>query len=121
MSNSSVLDQRTSERIPFTVEVNVTSEHNFYTGFTSDISEGGLFIATHHLQEIGSNVEFEMCLGKGKVVVHGEVRWVREENEFSDAPPGMGVSFDNLSGEAKEVINKFINRKRESIFYDDDF
>jgi len=119
--NTAVLDQRAHQRIQFTVEVSLNSEHNFYTGFTSDISEGGVFVATNFVRPVGSTVEFDMALGKGKLRVTGEVRWVREPNEFSDAPPGMGVCFKNLSPAVRDTINKFISRKRESIFYDDEF
>ena len=47
----------------------MTSEHNFYVGFTEDISEGGLFIATDEPLEPGSPVTFELGLGIGRVRV----------------------------------------------------
>ncbi len=122
-AQASVADRRSHERIPFTVVVSLTSEHNFYTGFTQDISEGGVFIATNCLEPVGAIREFELSVGagKGKVTAQGEVRWVREANDFSDVPPGMGIRFLDLHPEIERRINQFIGRKREALFFDDDF
>ncbi len=40
-------DRRKHTRITLKTEVHLGSESNFYTGFTNDISEGGVFISTH--------------------------------------------------------------------------
>ena len=50
-------ESRQFTRVPFTVEVSVASEHNFFTGFTSNISEGGVFIATDLPPPLGTIVE----------------------------------------------------------------
>ncbi|MBN2800974.1 MAG: TIGR02266 family protein [Deltaproteobacteria bacterium] len=113
-------DRRRSPRVEITVEVSVTSENNFYTGFTSDVSEGGVFIAGMNMLPIGAPMQFELKLGKGSVLVEGVVRWVREHSDFVEAPPGMGVEFINLPPAVAQKINEFMALRRESIFYDDD-
>ena len=116
-------EKRAHDRIDHRVAVTVTSESNFYTGFTQDISEGGVFVATPDLLPIGAMVEFELALGggKGTVTVRGEVRWVRELSEYNpDAPPGFGVRFTNLHPKVADIINAFIDARRDSMFYDDD-
>ena len=114
---------REHTRHSMSAKVTMGSEHNFYTGFTQDISTGGLFIATNEIQEIGEIVEFGLQLGKGKteIQVRGEVRWVREANEWTkDVPPGMGIKFLELDPRVAEKIDEFIHLSREAIFYDDD-
>jgi len=113
-------ERRRHDRVRAVVEVSVTSEHNFYTGFTSDISEGGVFIAGIGLRPIGTMIDFQLRLGKGEVAVRGVVRWVRELNEYTqDVPPGMGVEFIDLHPEVQAKINTFLRKKRESIFWED--
>ncbi len=113
---------RTHRRVPFSVEVSLESEHNFYTGFTQNISSGGLFIATHTIQPIGSVIEFTFTLDPypEKLTVRGEVRWIREGSDLtSDMPAGMGVQFTDLHPTLADRINKFIDRQRETIFFDE--
>ena len=47
-------DDRRQARRRYQVEVGVASDHNVYTGFTEDISSGGLFVATHDILPIGT-------------------------------------------------------------------
>src|SRR3954471_7758909 len=80
------------------LEVNVTSEHNLYAGLAQNISAGGVFIATHQLQKVGSRIELSLRLPDSDEAfpVVGEVRWVRLYNEHSDTSPGFGVRFVEL-------------------------
>lgn len=114
-------ERRTNERVSLEVEVSLTSENNFYTGFTSDISEGGLFIATRETVPVGTELTFELKLGSGVVEVKSIVRWIRPYSELTeDVPPGVGVQFMHLNPKVAQVVNSFIAKRRESIFYDDD-
>ncbi|MFZ4735401.1 MAG: TIGR02266 family protein [Bradymonadia bacterium] len=114
--------RRRNPRISFEVEVTLESDHNFFTGFSQNISEGGVFVATPHVLPMGTVVEFTFRLAPfpEQVSVRGEVRWTRESNDdTSDAPSGMGLQFVDLHPVMAERINAFIDRKRETIFYDD--
>jgi uncharacterized protein (TIGR02266 family) len=114
-------DRRIAERVSLEVEVSMTSENNFYTGFTHDISEGGVFFASHEVLPLGTELTFSLKLGKGVVHCQGVVRWVREPSPYLDGvPPGMGVQFHDLSPTVQAAINEFIGGRRESIFFDDD-
>ncbi len=122
--SSDAASRRRHERLPAALEVhvNATSEHNFYTGFTQNISEGGLFVATSQIHELGAQLEFTFTLhpDPDPITVRGVVRWMRESHGFTDGPAGMGVMFTEVSELAKARINDFIRRRRESIFYDDE-
>jgi uncharacterized protein (TIGR02266 family) len=114
-------ERRRHERIALDVKVTMHSDSNFYTGFTQDISEGGVFIASHEVLPIGSEVRFSLTLGKGSVPCTGVVRWVREPGPYLEGvSPGMGVAFADLDDRVREAINAFIAERRESIFFDDD-
>ncbi len=111
--------RRKHKRIGVKVYVGLESAHNFYTGFTQNISNGGLFIATHNPLEVGQRVELLFHLPSGSAIrTQGEVAWIREYNEATpDIPPGMGVRFLDLSPEDSAKIREFV-AEREPMFYE---
>ena len=113
--------RRSSARRDIALEVTLESESNFYMGLTENLSEGGLFIATHALQPLGSPIEvsFKLPQSGEAIKVVGTVRWVREYSETSDAGPGMGVRFDDISTESADMIRDFL-AARAPLFYDED-
>jgi uncharacterized protein (TIGR02266 family) len=111
-----VSERRKHDRRSLEAEIGVYSETNFYTGFSQDISEGGIFVATYDLEPIGSRIDLEFVLPDGHVVrVHGEVRWVKDPIE-SDSFPGMGIRFIDLSPADLEAIQEFVSN-REPLFH----
>lgn len=112
-------ERREHERVDVEVGVGVYSESNFYTGFTSDISAGGLFVATYDIRPIGAVVNLEFTLPDGhEVKVKGEVRWVKDPiDSDSDGSPGYGVKFEELSENDREAIEEFI-ANREPLFHE---
>jgi uncharacterized protein (TIGR02266 family) len=112
--------RREHSRFSVDLDVTVGSDHNFYAGFAENLSAGGVFIATHKLKPVGSKIELSVNLPDGvQVRALGEVRWIRVFNETSDTPPGMGVKFLDVSGEAVSSINTFLAR-RDPLFFDDE-
>ena len=113
--------RREFERFAVDLQVSVLSEHNFYAGLAENISAGGLFIATHQLQKVGSRIELSVRMPDNDDVFHivGEVRWVRVYNEHSDTSPGLGVRFAELPPGAAAAIDRFLD-KREPLFFDDE-
>ena len=98
-----------------------SSEHNFYTGLTHDISEGGLFLATHNLLPVGElvNLTFTLPDAPQPFQAAAEVKWVRDTQATRDRdlPPGMGLKFLELSQQASEMIARFL-LVRDSVFFD---
>jgi uncharacterized protein (TIGR02266 family) len=114
-------DQRSTTRHDLQVTVTLESDHNFFVGFTENLSEGGLFVATTARCPIGSRVEVSLSLPGTEaepLKLAGVVRWVRQTADGSDHPAGIGLRFDKLSTEALQAIEAF-TRSREPIFYDD--
>ncbi len=113
--------RREHDRFSVDLEVNVQSEHNLYQGLAENISAGGLFIATHKLQKVGSKIELTLRMpdSEQSYNITGEVRWVRLYNEQSDTSPGLGIRFLDLPPGATAAIDRFL-AQREPLFFDDD-
>jgi uncharacterized protein (TIGR02266 family) len=113
--------RREHPRFAVELQVNLASEHNFYSGLVENLSVGGVFIATHISKPVGSIVELTLGLpGRDEPwPVAGEVRWVRLYSEQSDVPPGLGVRFLSLPEGAEQLIARFLAH-REPLFFDED-
>jgi uncharacterized protein (TIGR02266 family) len=103
------------------IEVTLESESNFYLGLTENLSEGGLFIATHVLPPLGTQIDLSFKLPNfaEPIQLTGIVRWVREYSETSDASPGMGVRFESIRSDDIQHIRAFLDA-RAPLFYDED-
>jgi uncharacterized protein (TIGR02266 family) len=112
-------ERRAYERVPLEVEVTLESDHNFYTGLTSDISVGGVFVATHALWPVGTRVCVNLSLPgfERAFRVDAEVRWIRD-GRFSTLPSGIGVRFEDLPSDMLLALTRFVQR-RDTIFYEE--
>jgi uncharacterized protein (TIGR02266 family) len=104
------------------VEANLgaSSETNFYVGFSGEIAEGGVFVATYNTLDVDTLVYVMVNLPGGyEFKLPGRVHFVRDPMDLTaDAEPGMGVKFEALPADNRELILRFI-RKRAPMFYDD--
>jgi uncharacterized protein (TIGR02266 family) len=112
---------RQDVELEVSLEVSLESESNFYLGLTENLSEGGLFIATHLVRPLGTEIEvsFKLPHVAEPTKAIGIVRWTREYSETSDTSPGMGVRFERISPEQVEQIREFL-AARAPLFYDED-
>lgn len=64
---------------------------------TTDLSEGGLFLRSDLLFEVGEDLTLEIPVSDGKVTIaHGRVAWVTR-GIGKKATAGMGIEFARLS------------------------
>ena len=114
------LAEREYARLDLEVAVDMASDHNFFTGFSCNLSGGGLFVATHRVMPVGTllEVSFQLPDSDEAIVAQVEVRWVRDQNELSDCPPGMGLRFLSIDAEASARIQEFTERTREPLFHE---
>lgn len=112
--------QRGGPRQVVEANVGATTETNFWVGFSGEIAEGGVFVATYNVHPKGTPVDTLVTLPGGfEFRVNGVVRFVRDPMDLSqESEPGMGVQFEGLTAEHRELVLRFI-RKRPPIFYDD--
>jgi uncharacterized protein (TIGR02266 family) len=120
MSNAELpaVERRTVRRIELHVGVGFRSGLSFYTGYTLDISEGGLFVASHMLKPIGSELALTFALPTGpEISVRAIVRWQRDPQAAGPStPPGMGVEFQGLTPEDHARIRELVTQ-RSAPFY----
>jgi uncharacterized protein (TIGR02266 family) len=113
-------DARKAGRVRMHTAIDTRSDSNFFTGFSMDISEGGIFIATVESVPRGTPVELDFTLPGGRPLsVSGVVRWARDGNDRTpELMPGVGVGFTALSPEVAHVISSFV-ATRDPMFYPD--
>lgn len=94
-------------------------EDHFYTGFSNDIEQGGIFVTTYNLLPLHTPVEVTIHFPQGDTtVVQGAVEWIREPNPvLPDMYPGMGVGLRNLTATSKAIITSYTNQ-HPTIFLD---
>jgi uncharacterized protein (TIGR02266 family) len=110
----------TGPRTPVEANVGASSETNFYVGFSGEIAEGGVFVATYNTLEVGSLATVTVSLPGGfEFLVPASVHFVRDPMDMNDeSEPGMGLKFEHLQNDHRELVLRFI-RKRAPMFYDD--
>lgn len=109
---------RQAPRVACEVDIGFQSETNFFTGFSEDISEGGLFISTYDFKPMGTQIDVNFTLPSGyTVIAQGVVRWIRDLNPLTpEMEPGMGVQFTDLSTEDKGAINDYLTQRAPMFF-----
>ncbi len=110
-------DTRIAHRQAIEIEVGISSQSNFYVGFTENLSASGVFVATYVAKPIGARVDVVLGFPNGEQMkLTGLVRWLREAS--TDGWPGMGVQFETLAPDDEARIRKFLSL-RDPLFYDD--
>ena len=99
--------------------IGAMTQSNFYVGLSGEIAHGGVFVATYESLQKDESVRMLVTLPGGfEFECDGYVRFVRDPMDFSsESGPGMGIQFEKLGEEARELVLRFI-RKRPPIFYD---
>jgi uncharacterized protein (TIGR02266 family) len=109
-----------ASRVRMQASIDLRSDSNFFTGFTTNISEGGIFVATVQRVPRGTTVDLDFTLPGGRPMkVTGVVRWTREVNDKTpELMPGLGVQFTHLPPEVASAISDFV-ATREPMFFPD--
>ena len=118
-------DKRYMDRVDvsrqFDIRVGVASDHRLFTGLSSNISAGGLFIATEEPLKRGDKVDVRFSVPGSNYVFEKKatVCWTRPmEAAGNDATrAGAGVQFDNLTDEEQKILNAFL-QVHDAIFFD---
>ena len=118
-SHSSPVERRRIPRARLVTELSLYSGSNFYAGFTEDISEGGVFVASYAMLPVGAQVAIELALPGGfEIRATGTVRWLRGSgDEEGSEPPGMGVELSAIAEEDRLLIREFV-QNRPPYFFD---
>jgi len=107
-------ERRRAEREDLKIPVDYSAVDAFFSEFTTNVNEGGMFIATETPSPLGSEVALEFRLpGLDRPVnVSGRVAWISDGK--GESPVGMGIEFRELIPEVRTTINDLVRRLRQS-------
>jgi uncharacterized protein (TIGR02266 family) len=88
------------------VRLQVPNLASFFESETVNISAGGMFIATEDLPPVGTQLDVEVVLEDGQLVLHATVEVVR--HQANEAPIGVGARFVEISYEAQALIDRMV-------------
>ena len=115
---------RDHPRYELSLSITLLGDNNIYVGLSQNISEGGIFIATHRTLPIGTPVVLTFTLPRDPhpISVPGIVRWLRGPEATahegrSSVHSGMGVQFLGLDERASAALRDF-TRWRSPEFFD---
>lgn len=106
-------------RARLVAQLDLHTESNFFSGFSGDLSDGGLFVSTYQPLSPGQAVEVELSLPGGHTFsAQGHVAWLRSPCVLNDdISPGAGIVFDELDPQARKLAESFM-LYREPTFVD---
>lgn len=88
------------------------SQGTILTGFSVDLSSGGLFLTTNFPLAVDEKLFLIFSLpGQDKsITCNARVAWANHEHDLrkSELPPGVGVQFVDLSLEDMKSIRRFL-------------
>jgi len=105
-------DDRPREfRAGLSAKVGIEHGNHFFTGFTGNVSRGGLFVSTSNTLPLNARVEvfFEMPDGHS-ISAPADVCWQRpaEQAAIEGLPAGLGLRFASLSHDDEIALERFI-------------
>ena len=110
--NFAEADRRGAQRAELMVQIDYSTVDEIFSEFTRDINEGGLFIETDKPKPVGTEIAlyFNLPGSGGGIETTGRV--VRTTDASSGMPSGMGVEFDELTGNNRAKIDKLVRELR---------
>ena len=105
-------ERRRSKRAEFIVRVGYATVDEFFSDFSRDINEGGLFIETDFPCPLGTEVSLSFQLPGTDETIETRGRVVREASETLDQPAGMGIEFEALSDNVRARIDVLVRSLR---------
>lgn len=109
------VERRRSSRIELVVRVDYKTVDELFSEFARNINEGGLYVETDTPPQLGSSValQFQIPGGTEPIQVIGRVVRI-SEGEGGD-PPGMGIEFEDLNAQSRELINELVRNLRVGV------
>lgn len=102
-------EKRKDPRVPLKLKVRLKrgSFEGYY--YTANISRGGIFVETEEPFPIDEPVEIELYLSEEhRITCHGKVVWSSPAGVNTNYLPGMGIKFEDISLEDREILGRFL-------------
>ena len=113
-------DGRVQARYGVDLQITVNSDTIFFAGEVTNLSPGGIFVATHITHPVGTTFNFSIHLGDDAKPVKGigEVRWLRSQTETKVA--GIGIKFAKIEDDGKDRIATFLRERKPTMSPDEE-
>ena len=105
-------ERRRSERADYVVRVDYKTVDELFSEFARNINEGGLFVETDTPPDVGCLVALEFKIPGSDEPIQVMGRVVRTSEGDREEIPGMGIEFENLDGQSRELINGLVRNLR---------
>ena len=108
MRKAALRERRRSARKRCAIKVELRTSAYWSRARATNISAGGMFVATDHFRSVGSRIDVRLWLPNGMEQIVAQARWIRAsaDHRASREPRGVGVRFYRLSaGAAKALAN----------------
>jgi uncharacterized protein (TIGR02266 family) len=110
-------ENRAHPRVTVRINITLSSDNQFYTGISENLSEGGVFVATYEFRKVGETVDLTLLLPNSRpIFADGVVRWVRDVSSSIEVPPGMGIEFVSLNEMDTATIRAFLRLRAPLLF-----
>lgn len=105
-------ERRKSQRADWVVRVDYQTVDELFSEFARNINEGGIYVETESPQPLGTTVSLQFQLPGGDDPVEVTGRVVRHGDAAAGELPGMGIEFDDLGRQERELINDLVRQLR---------
>jgi len=105
-------DRRRDTRVGLKIPVDYSSVDDFFSEFSANINEGGVFVEMEKSVELDTEVQLQFQLPgeREPIRVEGRVAWTSRGTDEHAA--GVGIEFQNLPAEMREAIDRVVRRLR---------
>ncbi len=113
---SGIKDTRKKPRIMIRALVDYESQGTYFYDYSTNLSEGGLFIETENVMPVGAQVTLRFTLPNIEYVfeVLGVVKWINlDEKQNPKILKGMGVGFQSMDDKDRELLDEFIQKEAQ--------
>ncbi len=108
-------DRRKSERADLVVRVAYHTVDELFSEFARNINEGGLFVETETAHPVGTEVSLQFKIPGSDEPLQVVGRVAHTTSGGPGEPPGIGIEFDDLDGQARQRINQLVRRLRTDV------
>ena len=105
-------ERRKTDRTKLVVRVEYSTIDDFFSEFSRDINQGGLFIETTRPLSLGEEVMMRFNLPGGGEVIETVGHVVRISLGDREEPPGMGLEFEKLRKDDRVRIDQLVRTLR---------
>ncbi len=107
--------RRADERVPALLLVNykIPGVDAFVERYSANVARGGVFIVTHEVHPVGSELSFELRTTDGQTALRGKgvVKWLRAYDAAKKQLPGLGVQFTDVDAANRATLERMLQRQ----------